>query len=393
MRKRRLLWQLFFAYLWITLAVMLAIVVYASYKVHEIYRDQTAAELETAARACEARMAGLIDRDADPALQSRCRELGESLGVRVTVVLASGRVVADSAENPREMDNHRDREEIAEALNDFVGRRTRYSTTLREDLMYVGVPVHRGGEVVAAVRTALPVRTLTQMLHTAYREIIAAGLVAAALVAAVSFWVSRRIVRPLEEIRHGAERFARGELQHRLPDSHSEEIGMLAESLNHMAQQLDERIHTVLRQQNERDAMLSSMEEGVLAVDNGGTVLSINETCAALLGVEAGRLHGRSIYEVIRKPDLVKFIETALAAPTSVDGDLRFYGPEERWLNAHGAALYDSRDRKIGVFDRAARRHPAAAPGERPAGFRGQRLARVADPHHVDQRVRRDPAG
>ncbi len=96
--------------------------------------------------------------------------------------------------------------------------------------------------------------------------------------------------------------------------------------------------------------MLSSMEEGVMAVDRGGTVLSVNDPCASLLGVEADKLRGRSVYEVLRKPDLVKFIEHSQASAKSLDGDLRFFSPEERWLHAHGTALHDARGQKIGVL-------------------------------------------
>jgi two-component system phosphate regulon sensor histidine kinase PhoR len=92
------------------------------------------------------------------------------------------------------------------------------------------------------------------------------------------------------------------------------------------------------------------MEEGVLAVDNHGTILSLNETCASLLGAESAKLRGRIIYEVIRKPDLLKFVETALASSASIDGDLRFYGAQDRWLDAHGTALHDAHHQKIGAL-------------------------------------------
>ena len=124
---------------------------------------------------------------------------------------------------------------------------------------------------------------------------------------------------------------------------------MLADSLNAMAAQLDERIQKILRQQSEHQAMLSSMEEGVMAVDHSGTVLSVNDPCAAL-GRRADKLRGRSIYEVLRKPDLLKFIENSQASAKSLDGDLRFFSPEERWLHAHGTALHDARGQKIGVL-------------------------------------------
>lgn len=125
---------------------------------------------------------------------------------------------------------------------------------------------------------------------------------------------------------------------------------MLAESLNLMAAQLDDRIQRILRQQSEHQAVLSSMEEGVMAVDRAGTILSVNDPCAGLLGVDPQRLRGRSVYEVLRKPDLLKFIENSQASPKSLDGDLRFFNPTERWLHAHGTALHDARGQKIGVL-------------------------------------------
>ena len=79
-------------------------------------------------------------------------------------------------------------------------------------------------------------------------------------------------------------------------------------------------------------------------------MLSVNDPCAGLLGVDPDKLRGRSIYEVLRKPDLLKFIENSQASSRSLDGDLRFFNPEERWLHAHGTALHDARGQKIGVL-------------------------------------------
>ena len=179
---------------------------------------------------------------------------------------------------------------------------------------------------------------------------IAAALAIATATAASLWWLLRRVVRPLREIRAAADSFAEGELQRRLPPFRSKELALLADSMNRMAVRLDQRIHGILNQQNEHEAMLSSMEEGVLAVDNHGAILSLNETCAALLGADAAKLRGRIIYEVIRKPDLLSFVEAALAHNASLDGDLRFYGLEERWLNAHGTVLHDANRRKIGAL-------------------------------------------
>jgi two-component system phosphate regulon sensor histidine kinase PhoR len=106
----------------------------------------------------------------------------------------------------------------------------------------------------------------------------------------------------------------------------------------------------VLHQQNEREAMLASMEEGVLAVDNQGAILSLNQACAHLLGEASADLQGRSVYEAIRKVDVLDFIESALASQSPVEGELQIRGSQDRWVSARGTLLHDSHGEKMGVL-------------------------------------------
>lgn len=92
------------------------------------------------------------------------------------------------------------------------------------------------------------------------------------------------------------------------------------------------------------------MEEGVLAINNEGTILSLNKACAALLNEEPSRLRGRSIYETIRKADLLAFIESALASTSPIEGDIQIRGQQDRWVSAHGTMLHDPQRGKIGVL-------------------------------------------
>ena len=167
-----------------------------------------------------------------------------------------------------------------------TGRSERFSTTEQEERLYAAIPLMRGDATAAVVRTSMPVTALTRTLGMVRDHVVVAALIGALSYAVISLLISRRMSRPLEEIKAGAERFAAGELDHRLRIAGSEEVGAVAEAMNRMAEQLDERIQTVVRQQNEREAMLSSMEEGVLAINNQSRILSLNKTCAALLGGE-----------------------------------------------------------------------------------------------------------
>jgi two-component system phosphate regulon sensor histidine kinase PhoR len=354
MRRRRLFWRILGG--GAAAAAVAAVLVgpYVAMRAGNSLEMQAWNRLELAATAAQMRIGESwsppAPDDAPNDLPAVCRDLSGRFDVRLTVILPSGKVVADSTDDPALLDNHRERPEVVQAAAGAIGRSIRPSITRHEQYMYLAAPLRRDGRIVAVVRTSLPTAPLTAAQLGVYAEIAAVGLLAVLAAALAALLVARPTVRAVQDIRRGAERFASGDWKYRLPDNSSEEIGMLSESLNSMAAQLDERIQRILRQQSEHQAVLSSMEEGVMAVDRAGTVLSVNDPCAELLGVDPERLRGRSVYEVLRKPDLLKFIENAQASPKSLDGDLRFFSPKERWLHAHATALHDTRGQKIGVL-------------------------------------------
>ncbi|MCX7425700.1 MAG: ATP-binding protein [Planctomycetia bacterium] len=350
MRNIRLFWRLFSSYLWITVVALVFVAWSGSSVLRDFYLDQVARELENGAYLCRPEVASLLASDDLEAMDRLCKSLGKATQTRITVILPSGKVVGDTEEDPRRMDNHRDRPEVAEALAGGVGRVTRTSDTVREELLYVAVGLERHDAIPAVVRLAVPLTEVNRTLRSVRVHFLVVGALAAGFVAIVSLWVSRRISRPLEHLETGARRLAGGELDHRLDTSDIAEIAALADAMNQMAEQWADRVRTILRQQNEQAAMLSSMVEGVLAVDNAGTVITLNESCAALVGAEAAKVKGRKVHEVIRKPDLLRFVESALSSPSPVEGDLEIAGATSRWLHAYGTTLDDAEGRQLGAL-------------------------------------------
>ena len=206
------------------------------------------------------------------------------------------------------------------------------------------------------VRTSLPVTALTRTLGIVANRLLIAGLIGSLLLQAViSLMISRRISRPLEEIKVGADRFAAGDLNHRLAAGGSLEVGAVAKALNRMAEQLDEQIHGLHRQENEGEATLARIQQGVLAIDNQSRILSLNKTCAtSAWAANRPSWEGRTVYEVIRKPDLLRFVESALASLSPVDGEIQIHGPQDRWVSAYGTTLHDPQRRKDRRVDRPA---------------------------------------
>ena len=367
MRRKRLLWQLYPSYVLITLISLAAVTWYASFALRRFYREQMAADLEDRARLLERFVRPLLLARQYDQVDALCKNLGRHSPTRITVILDSdlndldthepGDVVGDSEERPANMDNHGGREEIVNARAGLVEHSERFSYTLKQDMMYVAIPIYRddqadgqGRPPMAFLRTSVFAASIDEALKTIQLRIALGGLVVAILAAAVSLVVSRRISGPLEHLRRGAERFTGGELTHKLPVEGSREIAALAETLNQMAAELDDRIRTLLGERNQREAILASMAEGVLAVDSQQRVTSLNQAAASLLRVDPRQAEGRTLQEIVRNPKLHALVAGVLGGGGRGEAEIALRDAGERLLHVHGSVLSGPQGEGVGVL-------------------------------------------
>lgn len=349
-RKRRpLVWHLFPTYLVVTLASLAAVSFYASHTLRSVLEAGLAADLELRARLAGHALAGPIERGAYEESNGLCRELGAETGTRFTVTLPSGRVVADSDEAPEAMENHGDRPEIAGALGGKAVHLVRVSPTLRDRLLYAAVPLTRDGGVYGVVRASISMEEVDAVLGEVNRRIAIGGVLVALLAAIVSYGVSRRIAGPLRALREGAERFAEGDFTRLMPSARAEELASLAEAMNGMARQLERRIAEEVRQRDEQNAVLSSMVEGVLAVDGEQRVISMNRAAGRLLHVDPETVHGRDLHGCVRNAALLRFVDAALSSQEPMEAEIELAHPRQLFLQAHGSGLRDGGGRRIGA--------------------------------------------
>ncbi len=350
MRLKSFFSQIYLTLLLIALLSVLAITWITSRSWRHFYLAELAGDLEARARLVAVQVREKIEHGETEKLDALCKDLGKLTGTRLTVVLNNGRVAGDSLRDIKTMDDHGGRPEILAALEGRVGTARRVSPTQGQSMMYVAAPVAAQGQTVAVVRTALPLGHIHQALTMVYVKVGLGSLGIILLAAVLSLVLSRRLTRPLEEFRRGAERFARGDLSIKLPRPDLGELVSLGETMNHMASQLDERIGTILRQRQEQEAVLASMVEGVIAVDSRSRVISLNRAGADLLGVDPAMAIQRSITEVVENPDLQWFFTRSLAASEPIEGEITLEGEKLRFLQAHGTTLKDPYGKAFGVL-------------------------------------------
>jgi len=339
MLKKRLLWQLYPSYLLITIAAVATVAFFVSLSLRRFYHAQVAGGLEARAHLIEAQVRSpLIDRDYAK-IQTLCKDLGKASSTRITVILPGGRVVGDSDEAPQRMKNHADRVEFIEAAEIGRGESLRFSSTLGKNMMYMAIGLRENGSLLAVVRTSMPATAIDAQLADIYARIFIAVLAVAVVAAVISLLVARRITKPVESIRRTAQRFAAGEFDTRAPLPKPVELAELAKAFNLMAEQLQGRIDTITRQRNESAAILSSMSEGVLAVNATGSIVSINAAAAEFLNVDRDQAHGHDVQEVVRNGDVRNFIARTLKSEQTTFADIFLPGEKERFVQLHGTRL------------------------------------------------------
>jgi two-component system phosphate regulon sensor histidine kinase PhoR len=348
-RKKRLLWQIYLPFLGVIILSLFLVSWYASQSLKSLYYNNQVEDLRIRALMIHQILDDhLNDPDRDD-IQPVCVGMGEKTNTRITVIRINGVVIADSKENPALMDNHGDRPEIREALNGAVGSSQRFSYTLNTSMLYVAIPYKKDGEVTAVIRVSKPMTGLSAALRTVYNRIALAAIFISIFAALIALILSYQIKKPISEMIAGAERFGRGDLDHRLYITQSEELRNLADAMNQMAVQLNDRIRTITRQRNEIQAILSSMVEAIIAVNSQEQIIRFNHAASELFHIPSEDAKDKRISEVVRNTELVEFVRNALASQEPLEANIVIWDGQ-RMLQARGTRLKDSDGAHIGAL-------------------------------------------
>jgi len=351
MRKsRKLVWRLFFSYIFIVLGALVAAGWYFTHSLDAFLGEQIVVELSERARLLENQIVPYLDPPDPAAVDAVCKISGKASETRFTVILPSGAVIGDTWETPRNMDNHANRPEISGALASGKATFRRFSSTLQQNVVYVAVAVKRDSQPIGVIRAAIPLAQMETQLARIRTESWVIGGIVALLALGVTLAISRQYGRKIDALKQGAARLAEGELAHRLAIPDSEELAGLAESLNRMAAQLESRLQTVVSQRNQLEAVLSSMLEGVIAVSGEERIISVNQAAARWFDIDPEKVRGRSIPEAIRNLAIQEFVTRSLKSRTTVEDDITVYRNGERTLNIKSAPLLDMGPEPIGML-------------------------------------------
>ncbi|HZH49028.1 MAG TPA: ATP-binding protein [Nitrospira sp.] len=285
---------------------------------------------------------------ATPQLQIIVRELSRRALARVTLVDSTGQVLADSAVQDRDLagiENHHTRPEIEQAVASGSGTDIRASHTTGDRTLYRAVRLNEPGTTSSPLylRLGLPMTALEQELTKLKRNLSLAFGSAFLIAVGLSVWLARGLTKPLSDMAAAARQLAAGNHSVRIQTSSRDEVGLLADTLNHMTNELRSKIEELSEDRAQLLAMLTSMVEGVMVLDYKGRILQVNPALERMFGVTRAEARGRQSSEVFGHPKLNALVSTVLAQRTGQEDEI-ILTPSGRCLDVEASVAGGEQD-------------------------------------------------
>ena len=191
---------------------------------------------------------------------------------RITWLRADGVVIYDTQADAETMENHAQRQEVRQALATGEGESSRYSSTLLQKTVYYARLLPDGTVLrLSAVRVTAGVLILNMLQPILL--VLAAALILSGVLAGR---LARRITEPLNRL----------DLEHPLENDTYEELAPLLRRMEHQRRQIDQQMGELRQRSEEFDQITGSMNEGLVLLDEAGTILSINPAARRLLDAD-----------------------------------------------------------------------------------------------------------
>ena len=271
-------------------------------------------------------------------LQVAAARTASLIGARVTIMGRDGTVLADSWEDPAQMENHSGRPEFQDALRGGLGRSTRTSATVGQELRYTAVAISVDGTLMGVARIAVPTSSIHANVRRITTTVALAAVIVVLLAVALSIYLARRASRSIRLVADAARRLSAGDLEARAEALASDETRELADAFNHMAASLKTIVGDLSLERNKLSAVLDTMADSVIVIQGDGRVGLLNRATEELLQVTARQAVGRRFMEVIRDHELQRLLSHAVETGTQQYGEVELLH-RRRYLTAVATPL------------------------------------------------------
>ncbi len=306
--KRSLFFKIFSSFCLIILLFSILVLFFSFRTIRYHYINTLTLDLKNLAYALKLKVLPLIEKKDFKKLDSLAKEIGKDIKTRITIIAPSGKVLADSEKDPHFMENHSNRPEVKQAKTEGFGKSLRFSTTVKEEMLYVAIPIKSKEKFLGILRVSLFLKDINKLLNKLKIRIFGIVIFITFLSLLGAFSFSKNLSYPLKKLASASKKLAEGDFSVRVSFKRDDEIGELADSFNKMCEELKYLFDNLTLEQEELNSIISSLEEGLLVLDKNGKIVLFNENFKRFVQINP---EGKFWWEVLRNPTISQLIEKA----------------------------------------------------------------------------------
>lgn len=270
----------------------------------------------------------------DEALIRRLKEQKPQIFFRVSVINNEGNVIYDSHTKrllgPRFSQEYVvDHPEVLQAFEHGIGYNEDYSELLEQKFSYFAKSFDFHGKKYV-MRTAFPHKYVAELTYDCEIGFLVLGSIILLLFSIMTWFIINHLTRPIQQIINAVAPYQEGRQttipEIKLKTSNSrDEFDKLAMTLNSLSTKIQKHIDTITTERNEKEAILESLVEGVIAVDSHMVVIYANDMALKLLNFERNDLIGHN-FNIAQQPECYSLLTScqkekkALTSTISIKG-------------------------------------------------------------------------
>lgn len=320
--KRPIFLKIFIGYFFIIIILSFFIIVFSFRTIRNYYITTLSADLKNLGIILKIEIEPLIENGKLQELDAFVKKLSKRIDTRITIIAPSGKVLADSENDPKTMENHKTRPEVINALNGKTGKSLRFSTTVKEEMLYVALPIKNGSELVGVIRTSLFLKDINSLLANLKAKMLQIVLLVVLVSILIALVFSRSLSRPIGQLASAARQVASGNFNVRVSLKNNDELKELANSFNLMTKKIQTLFTELSLKTDELNNIITSLREGFLVLNEAGKVIICNDSFKNI--IENDSPEGKFWWEVIRVAGLGELIKRVLEEKKNLIEEIEF---------------------------------------------------------------------
>ncbi|MFH1249588.1 MAG: ATP-binding protein [bacterium] len=319
-KQNRFFIKIFSGYL-ITIIVLSSLILFISFRnIKSHYIETLTGNLENLNHSIANQIISSVNAGVIDNLDAVVKDLGEKINTRITVINVKGAVLADSENNPGQMENHGYRAEVREALAGKTGRNIRFSKTMQQTMLYVATPIEKNGNIIAVLRTSLYLSDVDSLLNTLRIRIINITLIVILFVLIGVLTYSNNLNLPVKELVAASRKIADGDFNTKVILKRKGDFKKLAETFNMMTRKLKDSFEEISLQRDQLRTIISSVHSGLFVIDKDDKVILYNDSFKNISKTE--EIAKKHYWEVLRDPDLLNLIKNVRQSGNDTTGEI-----------------------------------------------------------------------